>query len=155
MSQINQLVEFSLAGQGYAVPLPQVQRVVHVAEVAPLPKAPEVVLGVINFAGRVIPVVDLRLRFSLPVKETELYDFLIIARTSRRELAFLADKVAGVIDCPDEELISAAKIVPGLESLQGVMRLQDGLIFIHDLDHFLSLDEEKSLTEAVKGLGAS
>ncbi len=153
MRRLHQLVGFSLEGHGYAVPLSQVERIVHVVEVAPLPKAPEIVLGVVNFSGRIIPVVNIRRRFGLPPKETEIYDFLILALTSRRELAFMADAVAGVIDCPEEEIIAAEKIVPGLEYLQGVMRLKDGLIFIHDLDRFLSLDEEKYLAEALKGNG--
>ncbi len=155
MSHPHQLVVFSLAGHDYAVPLSQVERVVHVVEVAPLPKAPEVVLGVVNFSSRIIPVVDLRRRFGLPAKEPEIYDFLILARTSRREIAFTADTVTGVMDCPATEIIAAEKIVPGLEYLQGVMRLNDGLIFIHDLDRFLSLDEEKSLADALQGLEAS
>jgi len=142
-----------MEGHSYAVPLSQIERVFHAAAVAPLPQAPESVLGVINFSGRIIPVVDIRRRFRLPPKDTELYDFLILARTARREVAFLADTVAGVIDCPEEDLIAADKIVPGLEYLQGVMRLQDGMIFIHDLDGFLSLDEEKSLAKAMEGLG--
>lgn len=153
MSHLHQLVGFSLEGHDYAVLLSQVERIVHVVEVAPLPKAPEVVLGIVNFSGRIIPVVDIRRRFGLPAKETEIYDFLVLARTSRREIAFTADTVAGVIDCPVAEIIAAEKIVPGLEYLQGVMRLKDGLIFIHDLDRFLSLDEEKSLAKALKGMG--
>ncbi len=148
-----QLVGFTLGGQGYAVPLSQVERIVHVVEVAPLPQAPEIILGVINFSGRIIPVADMRRRFRLPAKEPEIYDFLIIARTSRREIAFTAETLAGVIDCPEEELIAAEQIVPGLEYLQGVMRLKDGLIFIHDLEQFLSLDEEKSLATALKEMG--
>lgn len=148
-----QLVGFTLAGQGYAVPLSQVERIVHVVEVAPLPQAPEIILGVINFSGRIIPVADMRRRFRLPAKEPEIYDFLIIARTSRREIAFTAETLAGVMDCPEEELIAAEQIVPGLEYLQGVMRLKDGLIFIHDLEQFLSLDEEKSLATALKEMG--
>ena len=55
----------------------------------------------------------------------------------------------------DMQVIAADRIVPGLEYLQGVLRLSDGLIFIHDLDRFLSLEEEKSLTEALQGLEAS
>ncbi|MHB8069571.1 MAG: chemotaxis protein CheW [Desulfobaccales bacterium] len=148
-----QLVGFTLEGQGYAVPLSQVERIVHVVEWAPLPQAPEIVLGVINFSGRIIPVADMRRRFRLPAREPEIYDFLIIARTSRREIAFTAETLAGVIDCPEEDLIAAERIVPGLEYLQGVMRLKDGLIFIHDLDRFLSLDEEKSLETAMQGIG--
>lgn len=154
MSHLTQLMGFSLEGHGYAVPLSQVERVVHVAETAPLPQAPQVVLGVINFSGRIIPVVDIRRRFRLPAKEPEIYDFLILARTSRRELAFMADAVAGIIDCPMEEITAAEQIVPGLEYLQGVMRLPDGLIFIHDLDRFLSLEEETSLEKALGEMSA-
>ena len=76
MSQLQQLVGFGLDGQHYAVNLAAVERIVHIVEVAPLPRAPEIVLGVINFSGRIIPVVDLRRRFRLPEKEAGLYDYL-------------------------------------------------------------------------------
>jgi purine-binding chemotaxis protein CheW len=145
-------VGFSLDGHIYAVSLAAVERIVHVVEVSPLPKAPEIVLGVINFSGRVIPVVDMRRRFRLPAKETGLYDHLIIARTSKREIAFIADGVAGVIECPIADITAADEIVPGLEYLAGVLKLKDGLIFIHDLERFLSLDEERSIDAAIQGL---
>ena len=142
-------------GQHYAVNLAAVERIVHIVEVAPLPRAPEIVLGVINFSGRIIPVVDLRRRFRLPEKEAGLYDYLIIARTSKRQLAFSVDRVTGVLEYPETEVTAADRIVPGLEYLAGVLKLKDGLIFIHDLERFLSLDEEKSLNRALKGLGTS
>ncbi len=155
MSQLQQLVGFGLDGQDYAVNLAAVERIVHVVEVAPLPRAPEIVLGVINFSGRIIPVVDLRRRFRLPEKEAGLYDYLMIARTSKRQLAFSVDRVTGVLEYPETEVTAADRIVPGLEYLAGVLKLKDGLIFIHDLESFLSLDEEKSLNRALKGLGTS
>ena len=155
MSQLQQLVGFGLDGQDYAVNLAAVERIVHVVEVAPLPRAPEIVLGVINFSGRIIPVVDLRRRFRLPEKEAGLYDYLMIARTSKRQLAFIVDRVTGVLEYPETEVTAADRIVPGLEYLAGVLKLKDGLIFIHDLESFLSLDEEKSLNRALKGLGTS
>lgn len=152
MSQSQQLVDFALDDQHYAVSLAAVERIVLVVEAAPLPKAPEIVLGVINFAGRVIPVVDMRRRFRLPAKETGLYDHLIIARTSKREIAFIADAVSGVIECPNTDITAADEIVPGLEYLAGVVKLNDGLIFIHDLEQFLSMDEEQSLDAAIQRL---
>jgi purine-binding chemotaxis protein CheW len=152
LSQLRQLVGFALDNQNYALNLAAVDRIVHVVELAPLPQAPEIVLGIINFAGRIIPVVDMRRRFRLPEKEAGLYDFLIIARTSRREIAFIADRVTGVIKYPEADLTAADRIVPGLEYLDGVLKLKDGLIFIHNLERFLSLDEEQSLGQALKGL---
>ncbi len=151
MSQLQLLVGFVLAGNNYALQLSQVERIVHVPQVASLPKAPEIVLGIINFSGRIIPVVDIRQRFRLPDKEVALYDYLIIARTSKREISFMADGVTGIIACPEEELTAADRIVPGLEYLAGVLKLKDGLIFIHDLEQFLSLEEEKSLEAAMEG----
>lgn len=149
------MVGFGLDGQNYAVHLVAVERVVHVVEVAPLPQAPEIVLGVINFSGRVIPVVNMRQRLRLLPRETGLYDHLIIARTSKREIAFSVDRVTGVLEYPETEIVAADRIVPGLEYLEGVLKLQDGLIFIHDLERFLSLEEEKSLSKAMKGLGTA
>ncbi len=152
LSQLLQMVGFTLDGHHYAVSLAAVERIVHVAEVAPLPQAPEIVLGVINFSGRIIPVVDMRRRFRLPAKEVGLYDHLIIARTSKREIAFMADSVTGVLEYREAEVTAADRIVPGLEYLEGVLKLRNGLVFIHDLERFLSLDEERSLDEVMQDL---
>ncbi len=151
MTRAHQLVGFILDSQNYAVPLAQVTRVVHAVAVTPLPNAPEIILGIINFSGRVIPVVDIRRRFRLPGRKTALYDHLIIARTAKRDLAFLAEAVTGVRECREEDITAAAKIIPGLEYLEGVLKFQDGLIFIHDLERFLSLDEAQSLEAALQG----
>lgn len=152
MSRLQQMVGFGLDGHNYAVSLAAVERIVHVVEVAPLPKAPEIVLGVINFSGRIIPVVDMRKRFRLPPKEVGIYDHLIIARTSKRAIAFIAEDVAGVLEYREAEVTAADRIVPGLEYLEGVLKLSDGLVFIHDLERFLALDEERALDEAMQGL---
>ena len=54
-----QLVAFTLDEQRYALPLYDVERVVHAAGVTLFPKAPEIVLGVVNVQGRIIPVVNI------------------------------------------------------------------------------------------------
>src|SRR5258708_37515269 len=79
---LNQLVAFILGQQQYALPLTTVQRVVRMAEVTPLPKAPEIVLGVIDFQGTIIPVMSMRKRFGLSEPETSLGDQLVVADTA-------------------------------------------------------------------------
>ena len=69
MSEPAQLVVFRLNGQRYALPLAAVERIVCAVEVTPLPGAPPVVLGVINVAGCVLPVFNIRRRFLLPERE--------------------------------------------------------------------------------------
>ncbi len=146
----NQLVVFTLDEQRYALYLPVVERVVSAVEVTPLPQTPDIVFGIINMQGKVIPVVNIRRRFSLPEREIDLSDQFIIANTSRRTVALVVDTVSGVIESAEGKLIISENITPGMEYVDGVIKLEDGLILIHDLDRFLSLEEEKKLDNALK-----
>ena len=149
MNSSPELVVFTLDEQRYALRLAAVERVVRAVEVTPLPKAPEIVLGMINAQGRIVPVVNVRKRFQLPERAVELSDQFIIARTSRRTVALVVDAVNEVVPCPEAQVVAAEKIVPGLEHVAGVLKLPDGMIFVHDLDRFLSLDEEQALEAAM------
>jgi purine-binding chemotaxis protein CheW len=150
MDRVDQLVVFTLDEQQYALPLAAVERIVRALEITPLPKAPEIVLGVVNIQGRVIPVFNIRKRFNLPEREISLNDHLILARTSRRPVALVVDEVSGVIDRPEGEVVAAEDILAGMEYVEGVVKLEQGMILIHDLNKFLSLEEEIELGEAVK-----
>lgn len=149
MSNSAELVVFTLHEQRYALPLSAVERIVRAAEVTPLPKAPGIVLGIINVQGRVIPVLNIRKRFLLPEREIEVGDYFIIANTSTRTVALVVDEVRGVAKCSEEEVIDPKKILPGMEYVEGVLKLEDGMILIHDLDTFLSLEEEEALEDAI------
>jgi purine-binding chemotaxis protein CheW len=141
----NQLVVFTLDAQHYALPLARVQRVVRMAEVTPLPKAPEIVLGVIDLQGNILPVMSMRKRFGLPEPEASLSDQLIVADTETRSIALVVNSVTGVVERTAEEIMHAEKIVPGVQYVEGMTRLEDGILFIHDLDRFLSKQEEQQL----------
>src|SRR5581483_884088 len=77
------LVVFTLANEKWALPASVVQRAVRAVEITPCPDAPDVVLGVINVHGRIIPVFDLRRRFGLPLRELSIDDHIIIANAQR------------------------------------------------------------------------
>ena len=144
-----QLVVFALEDQRYALHLSAVERIVRAVEMTPLPKAPEIVIGVINVQGRIIPVFNIRRRFHLPEREIELSDQLIIANTARRTVALVVDTVDGVIERLSEEITPADQVLPRIEYVEGIVKLENGLVLIHDLDKFLSIDEETKLDEAL------
>ena len=150
MNQGVQLCLFTLDERRYAMTLSCVERVVFVVDITPLPKAPSVVLGVINVKGDIVPVYDPRRRFRLPEREINLTDQLMIARTSRQTVALLVDSVDGVIEVVEEEIAAAREIIPEVQYVRGVVKLLDGLVLIHDLDEFLSEVEEQALEEALK-----
>jgi len=146
-----QIVVFTLDEPRYALDLSTVERVVRAVAITPLPKAPEIVLGVINVQGQVVPVINVRKRFRLPEREMNLNDRFIIARTSRRVVALAADSVGGVLELENRQVASAGESLPFAEYLQGVAKLPGDLVLIYDLDRFLALDEEQRLDAALSG----
>ncbi|MBC8235615.1 chemotaxis protein CheW [bacterium] len=145
MNESNQYVVFTLDEQQYALHLSVVERVIRVVEVAPLPKGPEMVLGVVNVQGQIIPVFNIRKQFRLPEREIDLNDQLIIAYTSSRTVAILVDAVSGVIEPSEQEITTTEKIMPNMEYVESVVKVEDGMIFLlHDLDEFLSFEEKNT-----------
>jgi len=147
---VDQLLAFTVCEQLYALYLSAVERVVRAVEVTALPQAPEIVLGVINAQGRILPVINLRKRLRLPEREINLSDRLIIGQTPRRKLALIADSVNGIITCSQQEIVAAEEILPRLGYVSGVIKLSNDIILIHDLDSFLSLEEEQALDRALR-----
>jgi len=150
MEKSDFLVIFTLADQRYAIPLRTVDKVVRMVAITLLPHAPDFILGVINFKGQVIPVINIRRRFFLPERKVAISDQLVIAHTARRPVALVVDAVLDVIASAEQDWIAPESILPNVEYVDGVIKLTDGLIFIHDLNKFLSLDEESFLDQALE-----
>jgi purine-binding chemotaxis protein CheW len=152
MNRWIRLVHFNLDDRKYALFLSAVIRIIRVVEITILPKAPEIVAGIINLQGQVIPVFDIRMRFQLPAREVQLSDQMIIATTGKRTVALSVDSVDDVIEIPEEKIIVPEKVLPELGYVEGVMKTEDGMVLIHNLERFLSLPEEKALSEAMEAL---
>lgn len=149
MGSTRQIVVFTLDNRRFALPLAAVEKVILAVDIAPLPKAPDIVMGVIDMHGRIIPVVDIRKRFSLPEHEISLSDQIIISRSATRTVGILVDDVGSVVDLAEDELINADAILPRMEYVEGVATLKDNIVLIHDIDRFLSLEEERTLSDAI------
>jgi len=149
MDGSNQLVVFTLDDQRYALHLSAVERVVSAVAITPLPKAPDIILGVVNVHGRIVPVADIRRRFGLPAREMSLRDQFVIAHTVRRPVILVVDRVEGIVTYSPADVIRADSILSPIRHIEGVLKLKDGMALIHDLDGFLSLEEERSLDEAM------
>jgi purine-binding chemotaxis protein CheW len=145
-----QLVVFAAAGLRFALPLAAAERVLRMVSVAPLPGAPGAVAGVVSVHGCPVPVLDIRRRLDLPLREYGVSDHLFIARARGRRLAIPVDEVLGVSEMDDASVTSAGSVFPGLGVVSGIACLPDGIVLIHDLEAFLSVDEERTLGEALE-----
>ena len=148
------IVVFKLDDQRYGIKLPAVERVVRIVEITPLPHAPEIILGLVNIGGRVVPVADIRQRFHLPPWQLKLNDQLILAHTSSHAIGLIVDEVDSIHHYPSGDMVNASAILPGIRYVDAVARLSDGLVLIHDLDRFLSLHEEQELAQALNACRA-
>jgi purine-binding chemotaxis protein CheW len=148
-NMINQIVVFTIDELFYALPLYSVVRVVHIVEITTLPKAPDIISGIINVAGRIIPVIDVRKRFGLASREINADDQLVITDTGKRQIALLVDKVSGIKDIEPWQYVNTKETLPYAEYIRGVAKIEDDLILIYDLEQFLNLNEEMELEKAL------
>jgi purine-binding chemotaxis protein CheW len=140
---------FTVSGQRYGLAGVDVRRVVHAVAIAPLPRAPAIVEGIINLQGTFVPVLDIRARFRLPSKPLALTDHFIVAVVGARAVAIRADAAVGLFAVDPSAVTDAALVAPNIEMVAGVAKLPDGLALIHDLRAFLSEAEAKTLDDAL------
>ncbi|HEC18802.1 MAG TPA: chemotaxis protein CheW [Gammaproteobacteria bacterium] len=136
-------VTFRLENEKYGINVMQVQEVLRVSEIAPVPGAPSYVLGIINLRGNVVTVIDTRSRFGLPSAETDDSSRIVIIESEEQVVGILVDSVAEVVDLNSADMESAPNV--GTEEsakfIQGVASHDGELLILVDLNKLLS-DEE-------------
>jgi len=149
MKQFYQLFVFIIEKKRYAIHLQWVERVIPAIAITPLPEGPDIVAGVINLRGQVIPVLNIRRKFRLPERALDPDDNIVIVKGSRWTIAFAVDAVEGVIERRQEEIIPVGNILPDMEYTEGVVKMNDGIVFLHDIDRALSFAEKGRLATAI------
>jgi purine-binding chemotaxis protein CheW len=149
MDQPLQFLIFSLDDRRYGVPLAQVLRVIRAVDCTPVPDLPSTVLGLIDFHGELLPVLSIRRRFRLQEQEIGVDDAFVIALASKRTVALTVDRVIGAVSYPAPALTAPDALLPASELIDGVVQQPDGLVLIHNLDRFLSLEQDQALEKAL------
>lgn len=150
MKDTNHFLVFMLDERTFALPLEPVERVVRAVEVTPLPEVPDIVSGIINYKGTILPVINIRSRFHLPEREMQLHHQFIIVQTAKRPIALLTDTVTGSIETPAADVVPPSNIIEDAAFLQGVLKMKDGVMLIPDLDNILTAKEGRALAKALK-----
>jgi len=141
--EVIQWVTFRLADEVYGINVMQVQEVLRVTEIAPVPGAPHYVLGIINLRGNVVTVIDTRIRLGLPTAEVTDSTRIVIIETARHVVGMLVDCVAEVVDVATSEVESAPNVGSDESAnyIQGVASRENELLILVDLNKLLT-DEE-------------
>jgi len=146
---IVQWVTFRLAEEIYGINVMQVQEVLRVSEIAPVPGAPHYVLGIINLRGNVVTVIDTRIRLGLPTAEVTDSTRIVIIEGARHVVGILVDCVAEVVDLPMSEVESAPSVGndESARYIQGVASRDGELLILVDLNKLLTDEEWEELAD--------
>jgi len=141
---------FSLGVKKFALPLYIVEKAVQAVEITVLPKAPDIVRGVVNYKGQILPVIDISKKFKLSFREEKTGNSFIIVITDSKKFILIANEIEGIVEMPEIDETSTDEIIEGINFVDGVLRLNDGLILIPHLKKIMTAKEEITLKKASK-----
>ncbi|VAW94384.1 Positive regulator of CheA protein activity (CheW) [hydrothermal vent metagenome] len=141
--EIIQWVTFRLDDEKYGIRVMQVQEVLRMTEIAPVPGAPDYVLGIINLRGNVVTVIDSRKRFGLSEADVDDSTRIVIIEADKHVVGILVDSVAEVVDLQTSEIDAAPNVGNDDSSkyIQGVSSKDKELLILVDVNKLLTDDE--------------
>lgn len=141
-----QFVVFKLGNEEYGIPITQVKEINRLTTATKVPKSPSFVEGIINLRGQIVPIIDMKKRFELPLTEYTGDARIIVIQVEQNTFGIEVDSVSEVLRINSSNVEPAPQIVCGIDSMYitGVAKVLDRLLILLDLDKLLS-DEEKAL----------
>jgi len=140
--EVKQYVTFLVGDETYGVSVMKVQSINEMIEITHVPKARAFIKGVINLRGSVIPVIDMRKKFSLSPKDYDSFTVILIVEVNERLIGMIVDSVSDVVNIPlsdiQKDINYSAKV--DTSSIEGIGRIGESLIVLLDVDTFLAGD---------------
>jgi purine-binding chemotaxis protein CheW len=141
--KVVQWVTFCLGDETYGIMVMQVQEVLRIPDIAPVPGSADYVVGIINLRGNVVTVVDSRHRFGLPPKELDDASRIVVTEVGNQIIGILVDNVAEVVELKSSDIESAPNVGndESAKYIQGVSSRNGKLLILVDLNKFLDIEE--------------
>jgi chemotaxis signal transduction protein len=131
-----QLVGFKLGDEEYAIDVLKIQEIIRIVEITTVPRMEPFVLGVMNLRGKVIPVIDLRVRFNLYKSDFDKKTRIIVVKFEKENIGFVVDEVTEVARINKSMVEPTPPLVGsiGQEYILGICKYDDRLIILLDID---------------------
>ena len=140
--EMQQYVTFLVGGEIYGVSVQKVQSINEMVDITYVPHSRSYIEGVINLRGSVVPVIDMRKKFALPVKEYDQFTVILIVEVKERLIGMIADSVSDVVSIPasgiQKDIQFSARV--DTASLEGIGQIDEQLIVLLNVDHFLDTE---------------
>lgn len=146
-TELLQLVSFNIGEEEFGIDILKVQEIIRTMEITKMPNTPEFIEGVINLRGRVIPIIDLRIKLGMQKREHDKSTRIIVVEIADQTVGFIVDAVSEVLRIPKNITEAPPAIVSGINSdyITAVGKLEDRLLILLDLEKTLSVGEQEEL----------
>ena len=151
-AELVQLVGMKLGEEEYAIDVLKIQEFIRTVEITVVPRVESYILGVMNLRGKVIPVIDLRVRFSLDRCDFDKSTRIIVVRFEKQSIGFVVDEVTEVIRIRKSMVEPTPPLVGsiGQEYILGICKYDSRLIMLLDIDRVLNESGEQIESELRK-----
>lgn len=144
-----QLISFYSGGEEYGMEILKVREIIRFKEITKIPEMPSFIEGIINLRGSIIPVINLRKRLGLPVKEFDKDTRIIVIDIDNNVVGLIVDKINKVIKIDEEILEDTPGMVEGKKSkyIDSIAKMENSLLLILNPDKILSDSQKEALAE--------
>lgn len=145
---------FCLGGEDFAVPVSKIKEIIGLQEVTPVPQTPDFVRGVINLRGKVVPVIDLRRKLSIPGAADNERTCVVVMQPEGRQgtysIGVVVDAVSEVLQIQGSEMEDTNSFSHGLiraTYIHGVAKIRGKVKILLDIDSVLSDSDQANVGE--------
>jgi purine-binding chemotaxis protein CheW len=150
-SQEGQFLTFSIANQEYGIDIRHVTEIIGIQKITDLPDLPDFVKGVINLRGKVIPVVDVRLRFGMSERDYDERTCIIVVNIEETSVGLVVDTVSEVMNIPGTNIEPPPKVnkkVDGNRFVHGLGKVEEDVKILLDTQKLLFEEELEQIVKA-------
>lgn len=132
-------VTFIVDNETYGIDVNRVQEIIGMIPISHIPNSADYLKGVINLRGKVVPVIDVRIKFHMKVRDYDSTTVILIVELKDNSIGLIVDSVADVMDIPNTSLhdYSSADAKIKSSSIRSIASMNDNLILILDLDKMI------------------
>ncbi len=153
----NKFLSFSLGDEVYGLHISSVIEIIGLQKITHIPDVPNYVKGVINLRGKIIPVIDIRLRFNFSSKEYNERTCIIVVSVDGLLFGVVVDGVNEVVDIPETQIDAPNNLVGKVENqyIKGLGKVDDNVNILLDVEKLLKDDEKDQMAQIGQQKSAS
>lgn len=146
----NRYLTFSIGQEVYGIEIRYVIEIVGIQKITAIPELPQYVKGIINLRGKIIPVMDVRLRFKKEPKDYNDRTCVIVIDVKGTSIGLIVDTVSEVISIPEQDIVEPPQMNKGVSNkyIKKIGKVGNDVKLLIDCEKLLTEDELMDISEA-------